>query len=597
MPAAKTRLDGYEWMAAAELYQRILKLDAIREDQKEQAGTTALIGDCFFKAAFQAPDRKEFERRMRLAREYYEIAVSLEETASESQSKLMASRSLFVDFWLARDGDDQRRRLGKCISLAQEALSVLRRDGDKVGVARAKKYILLYLFESVPITRHYDDFRQQLQSVIDLGESVAKDWDQTQDVGDALESLWKSVVCSAMYFDYCFSRSEIEDVATRIQSLGKKLTEVSNMVKTELSLAAASEGSAFLTINFEGDYSKATGLFQDGLSHARMLNDSLLVARFALNAAWTGMTSAYHIDDVETRRTILEGSRKLCEEAITLLKISGHPQLLQSGYATFSSYYVQMARFVETEASVKRAAFNNAIELARLSKSLGDFSFSGSTSYPMYFLSLLMENSKEKTSLLKEALAIAEGEAEETDLRDNPDSTNRATSRLTLSRLKSELARIRAEETVKVGLLRSAASDAKLDVQNIEAWTKTVDAGSTTLYSYHAENYGDVLAQLYSSTADSTVGRDAVAAYEKVVNELVRRSHLGPIPLVRWKIAKVLDSLGDYEAASQAFGNAGKDCDTAAEKISGSRQFLDDLRAFIEKWQMIEKSQVNQSEE
>src|SRR5256712_1142868 len=598
MPAAKARLDGYSWMAAAELYQRILKLDAIREDQKEQAGTAALIGDCFFKAAFQAPDRKEFEIRMRLAKEYYEIAaVHLEETASHGQSKLMVSISLFVDFWLTRGADEQRRKLGKCISLDQEALSVLQRDRHKAGLARARRNILLYLFESVPLTKHYNDFRQQLQSVIDIGESVAKDWDQTQDVEDALESLWKSVVCSAMYFDYCFSRSEIEDVATRIQSIGKKLTEVSNRVKRQLSLAAASDASAFLTINFEGDYSKATTLFQDGLSHARMLNDSLLVARFALNAAWTGMTSAYHIDDVETRRTIFEGSRKLCEEAITLLNISGHPQLLQSGYATFSSYYVQMARFVETEASVKRAAFNNAIKLARLSKSLGDFSFSGSTSYPMYFLSSLIENSEEKTSLLKEALAMAEEEVKETDLHDNPDSTNRANSRLTLSRLKSELARTSAEETVKVGLLRSAASDAKLDVQSIEAWTKTVEAGSTTFYSYHAENYGDVLAQLYSLTADSTVGRDAVAAYEKVVNELVRQSHIGPIPLVRLKIAKVLDSLGDYEAASQAFGNAGKDCDTAAEKMPASRQFFDDLRAFMETWQMIEKSQINHSEE
>src|SRR3989442_14159039 len=103
MRAAKTRLDGYEWMAAAELYQRILKLDALRGDQKEQAGTTALIGDCFFRAAFQAPDRKEFERRMRLAREYYEIAaVHLEESAAHGQSKLMASRSLVVGFWVTR---------------------------------------------------------------------------------------------------------------------------------------------------------------------------------------------------------------------------------------------------------------------------------------------------------------------------------------------------------------------------------------------------------------------------------------------------------------------------------------------------------------
>src|SRR2546426_11487408 len=212
-------------MAAAELYQRILKLDAIREDQKEQGGTTALIGDCFFRAAFQAPDRKEFERRMRLAREYYEIAaVHLEETASHGQSKLMASRSLFVDFWLTRGADEQRRKLEKCISPSQEALGVLQRDRHKAGVARARRNILLYLFESVPLTKHYNDFRQQLQSVIDIGESVAKDWDQTQDVEDALESLWKSVVCSAMYFDYCFSRSEIEDVATRIQSIGKKLT-------------------------------------------------------------------------------------------------------------------------------------------------------------------------------------------------------------------------------------------------------------------------------------------------------------------------------------------------------------------------------------
>ena len=126
----------------------------------------------------------------------------------------MASRSLFVDFWLSGDAPEKERKLGKCISLAKEGMGVLERDGDKVGIAQARKNILLYLSESVPLTKRYNDFRQQLQSIIDIGESVAKDWDQTQDSEDALESLWRSVVCSAMYFDYCFSRSEIEEVAT-----------------------------------------------------------------------------------------------------------------------------------------------------------------------------------------------------------------------------------------------------------------------------------------------------------------------------------------------------------------------------------------------
>ena len=73
---AKARLDGYEWMAAAELYKRILELNAARGDQKEQARTTVLIGNCFFKAAFQAADHQEFERRMRLAKERYEAAAA-----------------------------------------------------------------------------------------------------------------------------------------------------------------------------------------------------------------------------------------------------------------------------------------------------------------------------------------------------------------------------------------------------------------------------------------------------------------------------------------------------------------------------------------
>ncbi len=341
MLEAKASREGYKWMAAAELYQKILKLGATGEDQKEQARTTALIGDCFFKAAFQAPDHQEFERRMRLAKEHYEpAAAKFQKTASQGHSKLIASRSLFADFWLARDAQERVRKLGKCISLAQEALEVLERYGDKAGMAQARKNILIYLFESVPLTKHYSDFRQQLQSVIEIGESVAKDWDQTQDVEDVLESLWKSVVCSALYFDFCFSRSEIKDVATRIKSLGKKLTEISNMVKTELSLAATSDASAFLVANFEGDYSKTKAIFQEGLSHARILNDSLLVAWFALNIAYCGNTSIIHIDDVEARRTVLEESRRLCEESIRSLNISGHPRRLRFTYQIYSNSYV-----------------------------------------------------------------------------------------------------------------------------------------------------------------------------------------------------------------------------------------------------------------
>ena len=425
---ARANSDKYEWVVAADLYDQIARQYAIHGNTLEQSRNFSLAGECVFKAAFQAPDPAEFQRRMLKSKEIFDYASrQFDNAGTNGYSKLIRSRSLFVDFFMTGETSEQRKTVGASISMVEEAIKILENSKDRGGVAKARSILLAYLSESVPLTQRYSDFRQQLELVLTLGEAAANDEDWAQHSEVMLESLWRAVVCSAMYFDYAFSVSEIEPIATRIRLLGKRLAEISNVMQTEYSRAIKADAAAFLAFNFEGDPSKASAIFSEGLTHAKLTKDSLLIAWFALQSASTGTSSFLHVDDAEKRREILERSRTLCEEAIRSLDISKSPRLLQNVYGCYAEYYGYLARFVETDTLAKTRALNEAVELVKVSRSLGDFVHTWSLSYYIYFLCLLMENREEKSHHLEEALALAEVDAKKLDLHENPDSTSRAT--------------------------------------------------------------------------------------------------------------------------------------------------------------------------
>jgi len=146
---ARANSDKYEWVVAADLYDQIARQYAIHGNTLEQSRNFSLAGECVFKAAFQAPDPAEFQRRMLKSKEIFDYASrQFDNAGTNGYSKLIRSRSLFVDFFMTGETSEQRKTVGASISMVEEAIKILENSKDRGGVAKARSILLAYLSES-----------------------------------------------------------------------------------------------------------------------------------------------------------------------------------------------------------------------------------------------------------------------------------------------------------------------------------------------------------------------------------------------------------------------------------------------------------------
>ncbi|HYB68562.1 MAG TPA: hypothetical protein VEC97_03370, partial [Candidatus Acidoferrales bacterium] len=115
----------YEWLKAAESYEKALKLLS-EEDFSKKGETYERLGYAFYRAAFQAESNDEFKQRLRQAIADYEKNKELCQKLNEPKKTGMVLRcdamDAYMGYWLASDVPEKRRLLNECWSLAKESL-------------------------------------------------------------------------------------------------------------------------------------------------------------------------------------------------------------------------------------------------------------------------------------------------------------------------------------------------------------------------------------------------------------------------------------------------------------------------------------------
>jgi hypothetical protein len=102
----------YDWIAAIEFHEKALDYSLHNEDLLRSGELADRIGYCFYRAAMQAKDRDEFEKRINLAiqayqraQEFYESLPTKAKAGRESRSKTLAT---YLTCWLASGGVEKR---------------------------------------------------------------------------------------------------------------------------------------------------------------------------------------------------------------------------------------------------------------------------------------------------------------------------------------------------------------------------------------------------------------------------------------------------------------------------------------------------------
>ncbi len=590
-----------EWIEAVELYKKALDFARPTGNQEQLERVTELLAIGYYRAAFQSESRMEFLERMKQAGMLYErVAESYRERGSEPLAIRFGSKALFAGFWLTENCGERRGIVEKCIALSARALSLVESAHDYEHASKIGSDILVYCREALHLSRDWNTRSREFERTIEVGRKVVRNAETSPNEEELISGLHAFLHVLAVYSEVVVEPSRFKGFAGEIKTLGKKLGESSQSVATPFALSLATEAAADISWNLNGDLGKARDLYLEALSLARRAGDSLAIGR--LLAVLTGLQHwrAASEEYIAQRQEMIEETFRFAQEATLRLKIPVHTYYLARAYAFLATSCSDLAELVETDREKKKAQLSRAIEFSSegLTYDVGTdgwYTAAHEKSKALLFRASITRGLDERKGLLSEALPIRKETVRVLDTL-QPHSWNRGVSRSYLALTKAELAHDVTDPEEKGRLLTEAISDIQECIQLCKKWASTVPGSALRLARY-SEWYGDILDQNYLNTSESDYSERAALAYADAIENCYTAKHLGPIPAIRWKIAKLFDMLGDFRRASEVFRKAEEEYDVSGSSIPGAMSAFRELSTYMAAWADIEEARLHHSEQ
>ena len=588
-------------MTAADFYRQALdKLDPNR-DSVEAAGISELRAKCSFKAAFQSNNRDEFRRLMELSRQSQEQTVTLYAKAgSAALSKRAMAKGLFASFWLQDNPDDKRTTIEKSILLAQEAANLFEVQGDKDRLAQTLLDLVHYQEKAVHLSTERKQLVDLFEAALETAWRLIDDFQGLVEDEYVLESI---EVLTHLYYcaEQVLEPPRYEELEKRLRKMGDVTSRLSEKIGTPSAKAMGDEASGLLALDLEGDVPRSLSFFERGVSKANEIKDHYVIGRISTTASAALRYPALSEEYVEKRREQLERAREFASNAIQNLQPSSPGIWLKYAYGRFVDASTLLASAVETDPDAKKALLRKTIDTASEGMTNEKTSFLPVTKHAlskaMYFLATMDVGPEEKSRLLSQALPIREESVSILE-RLCPHSWELGVMLNYLALLKAELSKIENDKARMLELLKAAGSDMQDCVRLCATLTGlSHPPGRIRVQAQYNESHGDVLHQLYSANFEPSIARQAIDAYEKTISYLSKAGSSGPIPLVRWKIARIFDSLREYEEASESFQRAAGEYRLAGKKLPKLAPTFEEFAVYMEAWALIEDARMKHDQE
>ncbi len=587
----------YAWITAAALYE-----EALTGSDRIASRDTTLLADrlakCYYKGAFQAASRQEFNRRMQLSQTWFGKSQALySEAGMEGQAKRSKAREIFSTFWLEDHPQEKKELVGRCIELADEAAQVLKKLGHRIELAETRSDLLTYLVEAQNFLDEAEPLRDLLGRAILTGEEAMSEFEAIGESEGLLDSLYTTLLLLG-HAQAVFEPSKFPGLEAKARGLMKKLAEVSGKSETSYQRCRAHEAAAWLTLRLEGNQSLALNLFDSAKLMAEQTGDSLVIGRVLSESAHASSWPAVEGEYGEGGRDTLEKGIRYASDAIKKLEIPFDGGWLEYVYSSYAECYISLAIFVETEPAKKKEYLRKAVEIARRGTSYEDHTWltlmSHVLSKALYYLAIVEADRQEKLRLLRDALPMREETVRVLRLL-NPQSWNVGVAYNYLALVKAELSTVEQDPAVKTGLLQGAALDMQECVDLCRRWA--ANPSEKSALAIYEESYGDILLQVHRSSGQTNAAQRSIRAYDEAIAYLSNLEHRGHIAPLRWKVAKIYDSVGNFKAASDAFMRAAEDYGLAAKRIPGSAFAFGELATYMGAWSMIEQARAHHNEE
>ncbi len=584
----------YEWAAAADLYKAGLEGIDPAANPLEAARITMQVARSWYNAAFQAQDRAGFKEKMRLAEANYSKAASLyDRVGSDTFSKLIKAKSLCAVFWVRDEPDDKRNIISQCIEQAKEAAKEFENRGERIRLAEANHDLLTYCKEALNLARDRKLLLEFFEGALNNGRRAVAEFEALSDDEALLDSL-HSLVFLYLEADHVVEPSRYTELLKETEQLRGKIAQVSERIGTPLASILGGELDAFITGDLDGNMPSAMEQCETLAKKAEAIKDFYLTGRLLTGASSFAKWAAGSEEYSERRRELLEKAHDFASQALNHLEVSRQGAWLKVAYLRAAEVSSNLALIVETDTEKKRLHVQDAIDIARKGMVYENHAWKAGgigheLSKALYFLATMEADQGQKVDLLREALAVRE-ETVRTHGLLSPHSWSMGVMLNYLALIKAELSQVEEDPGLQTRLLQDAVEHMQQCVYHCSKWA-AIPALVRALARYE-EWYGDILLQLYRVTQDPSVSKRSKGAYESAIQQFTKSENLGPIASIKWKIAQVLDLLGDHEEASNSFKQAAEEYRQSTKRLPGLASAFEDLASYMAAWALIEEARL-----
>ena len=601
LKSAREETERYDWSAAVETYEKVLRQSDSSRDTETSALITELLARCHFKSAFQSRNREEFCHRMQLAQKSYDTVTSLyEKTGSEGLAKMAKTKGLFADFWLTENSENRRTLIERCITLSQEAIRILEKQGDGTRLAEVHSTLLNYYLESLHLLTDGESLSRGFEDAVNLGGTTVSEWeaiDGNEELAEVLHStLWILTVLAQVLLE----PAKLENLVEQTTALETKLSRLFLKLGTPYLECVSKEIAGDIAFALKGDPRTALSLYEKSLLMARVTGDSLAIGRLLAFMAIAESWRSYGEEYADHRRGTFENGLRLGAEATKVLEIPFHTSYLAAASDAVANCHIDLATLVETEREKKQMQLNRAVAVSRRALSLETHTWgwqrvAHSLSKALYFLATSETEPNRKRELLEEALRIR---AETVRVTDSlaPNSWSAGVMRNYLALIRAEVARLETDPTTKGVLLRGAVSDMTQCMDLCSKWSTFPGSFPYHLGTY-AEWYGDVLSQLYRLTTDPDTAHRGIAQYSESIRYFEKSGSIILVAELNWKIGMMYDGLADFSEASDAFGKAAENYKLGAKNIPKLSSSFQELGNYMDAWSIIQRARLQHASE
>jgi len=604
--------EKYDWVGAADLYEQALRAVG-KKDILKKGEVQERIGYCFYRAAFQTENQREFRKHMRLAAEAYEKTGEIFKGVTEakrSSAKILHCKAMvaYVGHWLSPDPDTKRELLDECWRLGKEALKVYDEAGDQLGLGKTCVELTTCLADRLDLELDTRMREKILDEAMSLGENAIQIFSKTGDEHELARAYYNTGIhCynAAMSLQLETKRRECEEKAFHY---AKDALRISESTGDKLLLGSSAALLGYVEYDLGAGLEAALELFNKASQYGIEIKDHRVVSEAFDGLVYSTYWSMILEEDLEKMREKSKRCEEYAGEAIGCSILANYGRGIPHSYSFgYAANFRELARR-EIKLETRQKLLKKAVALGkqgldhaqRTGSTHAIFHASTELSHALYYVST-MKTEVEKRQLLEESMTLAEKAVYYMEQLRPHFMWPRAYANEAFALTLFELGKLEESREKRKELLEKCVSRMETCITFFQRHVTSARAPSrreffALLGRLHIE-LGNILNQLYQTTTEKEVLRKLIETYESAIQMNRKADLVSWVAEGYWQTAAAYDRLGEYFESANNFESASKQYKKSAHNIPQLKSFFMDYATYMQAWSNIEKARHSHERE